>query len=110
MYRTIILPQAKTDIRNAVIWYENRQGKLGKRFIFEVRGCINRLNSNPYLFQIRYDYIRTAVVKSFPFLIHYTIDEDSKNVIIVSVFHTSMNPENWKDRDKSITNDQNPIK
>ena len=92
MYRSIILPIAKADIRNSSIWYEAQQKGLGKTFISIIRESIHFITTNPYSFQIRFDEIRTAIVKKFPFLIHYLIDEDSKTIIIVAVFHTSRKP------------------
>ena len=37
MYRAIILPLAKQDIKKAAEWYENKQKDLGKRFVKEIR-------------------------------------------------------------------------
>ena len=37
MFKSIILPLAKEDIREAAKWYNKRQEGLGKRFTTEVR-------------------------------------------------------------------------
>ena len=37
MYKSIILPSANEDIREAALWYDKRQKGLGKKFISEVR-------------------------------------------------------------------------
>ncbi len=37
MYKAIILPLAKQDIKIAAEWYEEKQKDLGKRF---VKGCL----------------------------------------------------------------------
>jgi plasmid stabilization system protein ParE len=101
MYHSIILPIAKADIQDSSTWYEAQQKGLGKTFILFIRESIQFITANPYSFQVRFDEIRTAVVKKFPFLIHYLIDENSKTVIIVAVFHTSRDPLKWNDRNKS---------
>ena len=98
MYKPIILPLAKKDIREAALWYEEKQTGLGKRFIRQIREIISLVKKNPKVFNNRYDNVRTAVMKAFPFMIHYTIDEDNKQVIITAVLHTSRNPKNWKNR------------
>ncbi|MCD4710429.1 MAG: type II toxin-antitoxin system RelE/ParE family toxin [Bacteroidales bacterium] len=98
MYKSIILPLAKEDIREATLWY-NRQSKgLGKRFMDEVRGKIHFIKQNPKTCSVRYDNVRTAVLNIFPFMIHYTIDPDKKTVIVSAVLHTSRNPELWQKR------------
>ena len=39
-----------------------------------------------------------VVLKVFPFMIHYTVDEDNKTVIVSAVLHTSRDPQEWKKR------------
>lgn len=98
MYKAIVLPFAKKDIREAALWYEKKQTGLGKRFTQEVRETISFITKTPKACNIRYDAIRTAVLRVFPFIIHYTIDEDNKTVIVSAVLHTSRNPEIWENR------------
>jgi plasmid stabilization system protein ParE len=95
MYRAIVLPLAKKDIREVALWYEEKQTGLGKRFTEQVRESISFITKNPKAFNIRYDNVRTAVLRVFPFMIHYTIDEGNKTVIVSAVLHTSRNPETW---------------
>jgi len=98
MYKAIILPLAKKDIREAAFWYEGKQTGLGKRFAKQIRENITLIKKNPKVFNNRFDNVRTAVLKAFPFMLHYTIDEYNKQVIVIAVLHTSRNPERWKDR------------
>jgi plasmid stabilization system protein ParE len=98
MYRSLILPPAKEDIRDAARWYNKQSQGLGKRFIAEVRDSVQFIKQNPTASSIRYDEVRTTVLKVFPFMIHYTIDEDNKTVVISAVLHTSRDPEVWKKR------------
>lgn len=98
MYKSVILPLAKEDIREAAIWYNKQQNGLGKRFTAEVREKVHFIRQNPKASNIRYNSVRTAVLNIFPFMVHYTIDEASSAVIISAVLHTSRNPKLWKDR------------
>lgn len=98
MYKSIILPLAKEDIRDAAIWYEEKQSGLGKRFTGQVREKVSFIKKNPKVCNIRYDNVRTAVLNVFPFMIHYIIDESNKTVIISAVLHTSRNPDLWEKR------------
>ncbi len=98
MYKAIILPLAKKDIREAAFWYEGKQTGLGKRFAKQIRENITLIKKNPKVFNNRYDNVRTAVLKAFPFMLHYTIDEYNKHVIVTAVLRASRNPERWKDR------------
>ena len=98
MYSSVILPLAKEDIREAALWYNQQSRGLGKRFTNEVRDRVKFIRQNPTACNIRYDQVRTAVLKVFPFMIHYIIDETTKTVIISAVLHTSRNPEEWEKR------------
>lgn len=98
MYKAIILPFAKEDIRDAAIWYNEKQNGLGKRFTNEVREKVHFIRQNPKSVNIRYKEVRTLVLDVFPFMVHYTIDEDTKTIIISAVLHTSRNPVLWGKR------------
>jgi plasmid stabilization system protein ParE len=98
MFKSIILPLAKEDIREAAKWYNKRQEGLGKRFILEVREKVQFIRKNPNASNIRYDGVRTAVLNVFPFMVHYTVDENNKTIIISAVLHTSRNIELWENR------------
>jgi hypothetical protein len=55
MYKSIILPLAKEDIREAAKWYNNKREGLGKRFTAEVREVVQLITQNPAVFGVRYD-------------------------------------------------------
>lgn len=98
MYEAILLRLARQDISDVAKWYNSKKKGLGKRFTKEVRSIVKFICKNPETFEIRYDDTRCAVLKVFPYMIHYTIDEENKAIIIVAVFHTSLNPYKWKKR------------
>lgn len=98
MHRSIILPLAKEDIREAERWYNKQSPGLGKKFTAEVRESVRFIRQNPTACNIRYDKVRTVVLKVFPFMIHYTINEASKSVVISAVLHTSRDPKEWENR------------
>jgi len=93
MYKSIILPLAKEDIRKAALWYNKRQNGLGIRYMTEVREKVHFIRKNPKTSNVRYDGVRTAVLKVYPFMVHFTIDEKNKTVIFSAVLHTSRDPE-----------------
>ncbi len=96
MYKSIILPLAKNDIVEAARWYNKRQEGLGGRFTAEVREKVHFIRQNHKASNVRYDKVRTIVLNVFPFMVHYTVDEKNKTIIVSAVLHTSRNPELWK--------------
>ena len=90
-----ITPEAKLDIQEGISWYSGKQKGLGKRFHKEVKNSIVRIEKNPF-YAIKYSQVRCMPISKFPYLIHFTIEESNKAIIILGVLHTSLNPdENW---------------
>ena len=86
--------EAKTDIQEAISWYNNKQPGLGKRFYKEITNSFKLLKRSPY-FGIRYQRVRCLKVHKFPYLIHYVLDEPSQTIIIPGVLNTSLNPDEY---------------
>lgn len=98
MFKVVILPLAKQDIQEAAQWYQTKQPELGKRFTGEVRSKVSFIRRNPKACAKKYDNFRTAVLNTFPFLVHYTIGEIGNAIVISAVLHTSRNPKIWENR------------
>jgi plasmid stabilization system protein ParE len=98
MYKSVILPHAKEDIREAAKWYNTKRDGLGKRFTADVRETVRYFKQNPKAFNIRYEKVSTAFLNVFPYMIHFTFDEANKTVVVSAVFHTSRDPELWRKR------------
>ena len=98
MYKSVILPLAKKDIQDAAKWYNEQQGGLGKRFITQIRKAVHFIRQNNKATVVRYENVHTALLNKFPYMIHFTVDDHQKLIIIVAVLHTSRNPEVWKGR------------
>lgn len=71
---------------------------MGKRFTTEVQSKVHFMKQNPKASNVRYDDVRTAILNVFPYMIHFSLDEKNKSIIILAVLYTSRNPELWKNR------------
>ena len=98
MYKPIILPLAKEDIKEAAHCYNTKKKGLGKRFTKAVRAEVKYIYRHPKSLAIRYDNTRCAVLDVFPFMIHYTVEESQKKIVVSAIFHTSQNPQKWSKR------------
>ena len=96
-FKIKIEPDAFADIQEAVDWYNAQRKNLGRDFHKKLDEHFEALKSNPY-FQVRYDQVRCLPMKKFPFMIHYTLDEKAKAVIIRAVLSTHREPKLWKER------------
>jgi plasmid stabilization system protein ParE len=93
-YKIKIFPLALSDIQDATNWYNKQSSGLGKHFQKQVLKQISKLNLNANIYAIRYNNIRCMVIKKFPFMVHYLIENDQ--VLIFAVLHTSRNPKIWE--------------
>ena len=91
-YKIVFSENALRDIEETVIYYNEQQKNLGKKFAIEVQSTLNSIKRNPFYSSIRYNDIRCAFVNIFPFLVHYKIETDINTVKILSVYHTNRNP------------------
>lgn len=87
---------AKNDIQEIVDYYDSISPKLADKFLQQLFSAFDLLLANPQLFQLKYRATRVLYLKTYPFGIHYRIDENE--VIILAVIHTSRNPKTWKER------------
>jgi plasmid stabilization system protein ParE len=91
-----LLPEARIEFDDGVDWYDARQAGLGARFLARVREVFDRIRSNPRMHGAVHQDVRKAVVCGFPYVVLY--QEDSHEVIVIAVFHTSRDPADWKGR------------
>jgi hypothetical protein len=88
-------PKAIEDIQSAIDFYDKLQLGLARKFEKELNVYLGSLEKAPF-YSIRYDDVHCVPMRKFPFIIHYTIDDTFKQIVIRAVFHTSLNPEKWK--------------
>ena len=95
-YKLIIRPEAKADLLDTFQWYQDQIPGLGYDFKSCVDEVISKIHSNPRIYKKVFLDIRRAVIKSFPFGVFYTI-EDQK-IIVIGVLHARRDPQLWKKR------------
>lgn len=98
MYKIELTSFAELDIQESIQWYNDASNGLGNSFYKNIKSTISLIQRNPKYFPVRYKTIHTALVKEFPFMIHYQINETNEAIIILGVIHTSRNPKIWDKR------------
>ena len=92
-YTTIFLLKARKELLHAWEWYEDRQPGLGDRFTDELFNHIHEIEINPEQYNEKKPHYREIPINIFPYLIIYRINQRKKAVVVVSIFHTSRNPQ-----------------
>ena len=88
---------AEKEFDDSIRWYENQRKGLGTEFRLIIEDYFQRICDDPERFpKIRGEVRRAVTLRRFPFVIHFLIEP--KRFVILSVFHTSRNPEQLKYR------------
>lgn len=95
-YKIISSPNTEKDIEKAILWYKDIKVSLAQSFIAELGYCKKDIQQNPRKMQIRYNNIRISFLRKFPYGIHYRLEGNT--ITIIAVFHTSEDPQKWKNR------------
>lgn len=90
-YKTIILPEAAQDFKEAKNWYKKTKVQgLNQRFANAIKTAINDLRERPAIYAIRYKNVRIVHTDQFPYAIHYFIDGDL--IVITSILYAGRDP------------------
>ena len=92
----IIAPEAEHDVSEAYSWYEERRFGLGEEFLSCIDACIQSIRRMPEMHAKVHQEYRRALVRRFPYAVFYEYDEGM--VTVYCIFHTSRNPDKWRQR------------
>jgi hypothetical protein len=84
-------PQVKEDLKATRDFLNAKRKGLGTKFIQEYRDFLKNLQTNP-MFQIRYKEVHCLPMKTFKYMIHFKVNEQSKQVHIYAVLSTHQDP------------------
>ena len=91
-YTIFVTPTATEDIAAAIEYYNALSPDLGYRFADLVSNYFDRIAALPTASPVRYKNIRCKPVKRFPYLITFTIHEDTHSLNILRIFNTYQEP------------------
>ncbi len=91
-------PAVREDIITAVDYYKKISPELAGQFIFRLREAREYIGKYPLGFAVKYKNVRTLLLKQFPYHIHYLVDDENKQIVILAVIHSYKNPEDYSSR------------
>jgi plasmid stabilization system protein ParE len=92
MYKITYRQRASNEYLTSIIWYKERSITTAQKFIEAIDNAIKNIASQPTFYKNTYSIFYEAKTKTFPFSIVYFIDEEEKQIVIVSIFHQKRNP------------------
>ena len=97
-YKVILSKEARSDLADAIAWYEEQSTGLGERFLLAFLAVEMLLKKYPHSFGKGFLEFRHRKIKGFPYIVFYTIDDNQKWVHIIAVIHERRNTELLKKR------------
>ena len=94
--RIVFLPEAASDIESAFWWYEQREIGLGREFLRVLAATFEDIADRPLSFPKLLRRTRKVVVRQFPYLVFFALEEEC--VLVTGVFHAHREPDSWENR------------
>ena len=91
-----IAPEAELDLAQAYVWYESRRNGLGEEFLSSVDACLEGIRRQPEMYPVVHEAYRRSLIRRFPYAVFYEYAETT--VTVYAVFHTSRDPQKWRQR------------
>jgi plasmid stabilization system protein ParE len=89
-------PEAESEFREAIDYYEDRESGLGYDFSIEVFTTIQNIVNHPTAWPIIEEDMRRCLVNRFPYGVIYSIEQGK--IFILAVMHLRRHPDYWKNR------------
>ena len=98
MYQEFYLDEVENDIDEAKRWYYEQQTGLDVRFAAAVKETFTSIVTMPSAYAVRYRNVRIAHTKVFPYNVHFYIDEEKAQVVIIGIVHNKRSNALFLDR------------
>ena len=89
-------PEARDELKGAVVWYKTQQASLGLRFRQAVDEAIRDAAQFPERHPLLEQDVRRHLVRGFPYSVLYAPEHDY--VLILAVMHHHREPGYWRHR------------
>ncbi|HLR01101.1 MAG TPA: type II toxin-antitoxin system RelE/ParE family toxin [Sphingobacterium sp.] len=77
-----------------ITWYAERSLQAAEVFVDELYKIIDSICEDPYLYRNPYKDFREVYWKKYRYHIIFFVNEESKEVIIFNLYHSSRDPKN----------------
>jgi toxin ParE1/3/4 len=92
-------PEARTELRSAALWYEERRPGLGDEFISAISASLDRVSDAPESYpawpgaRAAGLLIRKATTQRFPYVIAF--EKHEHHVLVLAIAHAKRRPLYW---------------
>jgi plasmid stabilization system protein ParE len=97
-YTFVNKPAVAYDIEDIINYYVNINPELATAFLDRLEEAKKYIIDFPEAFQIKYKNVRTVLLEQFPYHIHYIVDEEKKQIVVLAIIHAYKNPKDYSSR------------
>ncbi len=94
-YVVVNKSSVKDDIIDIVAYYKSIHINLAEAFLDRLEETRKYILDFPLAFQIKYKNVRTILLAQFPYQIHYIVDDEKKQIVILAIIHAYRNPKEF---------------
>lgn len=94
------LSSARSELREAVRWYNGKRSGLGREFNDEVKKATERIAQFPDAWPPISQSARRFLLNRFPYGVIYLVEDNT--IVIVAIMHLRRNPVVWQKRLQEI--------
>lgn len=94
--RFLLEPEARSDLAEAFLWYDDQRVGLGSEFLAEVALVLERIEQMPESYAVLRGQTRRALVRRFPYAVFYVLDPEV--IAVTAVMHGRRDPHRWPER------------
>lgn len=94
-YKIITSSKSELDASRAIEYYKEINTELAKAFLKDLKSTKDYLVKHPKKIQIRYANIRIAFLDTFPYGIHFRLQD--KTITIISILGTAEDSQKWEE-------------
>jgi plasmid stabilization system protein ParE len=87
---------ARQEMDESIAWYDSERAGFGIEFASEIESFLVRIADTPEQFnKVRGD-VRRAVLRRFPYTIHFLLE--ANRIVVLAVLHVKRKPRTLEDR------------
>ncbi|GHT19638.1 hypothetical protein AGMMS4957_04340 [Bacteroidia bacterium] len=87
MYTALYFDEVKNDIQSTKAWYKEQQSGLDEKFELSLKAAIANILKMPSAYAVRYKNVRIAHTKIFPYNVHFYIDDEKEQIVVIGIVH-----------------------
>jgi plasmid stabilization system protein ParE len=92
----LIAAEAERTLQQRTSGMRAADPDLGEEFLTAVDACLEGVRRGPEINPVVHESYRRSLIRRFPYAVFY--GESGTTVTIYAVFHTSRNPDKWRQR------------